>query len=327
MARAQARLRGRAVALERGVRLIAVGGAAGCAAGAVVQAAGRRCAGRQAEARDDRRRGTGRVDSRHVVPASDQRAHPASISRLVDGGPRVARGVAAGVGRDGRASRAPRVPRSPRDAAQPGVRARPHVHVAVHHLRVDPPPRRDGRAADVDPPGAGAARRLRAAHCVDVDLAAGGRASGGRAGCVGQSPGAAPVRRRHHRAARQGGAGDSDRRPPRGAAPRRMGALVRTGRPSPPAQRRVAHAGVGDLRRGVRGRRRVRGVGARGGARRRAASARGGLAPLGLHRRHRGRDRVPARHLARGLPAPGLARGLRGLAVARRGRVGARATG
>ena len=61
-------------------------------------------------------------------------------------------------------------------AAQPGVRARPHVHVAVLDLRLDPAPRRDGRAAGVDPPGARAARRLRAADGADLDLAARRRA-------------------------------------------------------------------------------------------------------------------------------------------------------
>ena len=40
------------------------------------------------------------------------------------------------------------------DAARPGLRARPHVHVGVLDLRLDPAPRRHDRAAGVDPPGA-----------------------------------------------------------------------------------------------------------------------------------------------------------------------------
>ena len=192
---------------------------------------------------------------------------------------------------------------------------------------LDPATRCDDRAPGVDPPGAGVARGVCAADGAHVDLAAGRRARYGRARHVGQSPGAAPVRRRDHRAGRQRSACDSHRRPARGGAPRGVGALVRTRRPRPRPQRGVARAGVGALRGRVRGRGGVRGVGARGLARRRAARARCGLAPLGVHRRHRRRDRVLARHLARGIPAPGLAGGLRRLTVAGRRCAGARATG
>ena len=66
-------------------------------------------------------------------------------------------------------------------AAQPGVRARPHVHVAVLDVRLDPAARRDDRAARVDPSGAGAARAVRAADRADVDLAARRRARRPRA--------------------------------------------------------------------------------------------------------------------------------------------------
>ena len=72
-----------------------------------------------------------------------------------------------------RAPRAARLPRSARGAARPGVRARPHVHVAVLDLRLDPAARRDGRAARLDPSGARPARGLRAADRADVDVAAG----------------------------------------------------------------------------------------------------------------------------------------------------------
>src|SRR5207249_2756033 len=83
----------------------------------------------------------------------------------------------------------PGVPRSPRDAAHPGLRARPHVHVAVHDLRLDPATRRSGRATRVDPPGAGPARGVCVADGAHVDLAARRRAGRGGAGRVGQSPG------------------------------------------------------------------------------------------------------------------------------------------
>ena len=55
--------------------------------------------------------------------------------------------------RDDRASGAARVRRSPVGAAQSGVHARPHVHVALHDVCVDPPAGHYPRTADVDPPG------------------------------------------------------------------------------------------------------------------------------------------------------------------------------
>ena len=48
---------------------------------------------------------------------------------------------------DDRPPGAARVPRPARGAARPGLRARPHVHVAVLDLRLDPAARRDDRAA------------------------------------------------------------------------------------------------------------------------------------------------------------------------------------
>ena len=76
----------------------------------------------------------------------------------------------------------------------------------------------------------------------------------------------------------------------------------------------VAHAGLGGLRRRVRRGGGVRRVGGPRDAGRRAAGAGGRLAAVGVHRRHGGRDRLPARDLARRLAAAGLARGLRGRA-------------
>src|SRR2546429_316068 len=127
-----------------------------------------------------------------------------------------------------------------------------------------------------------------------------------------------------------GGAGEHHQRPPFFhplPAARRLGALVRSRRAGPAAQRSVARAGVGPFRGCLRGCGGVRGVSACVTARRRAAGAGGGLAPLGVHRRHRGRDRIPSRHLARGVETAGLVGGLRRRAVARRRRPGARPTG
>ena len=77
---------------------------------------------------------------------------------------------------------------------------------------------------------------------------------------------------------------------------------------------RLAHRRVGDLRRRVRRRDRLRLVRTRRARRRRAADAGGRLAPLVLRRRDRRRDRLPARHLDGCREAPRLARGLRELA-------------
>ena len=70
---------------------------------------------------------------------------------------------------------------------------------------------------------------------------------------------------------------------------------------------------------GVRRRHRVRIERARQAGRRRAARARGRLALVGLHRRDRRRDRLPARHLDGRLPPPRLARGLRRIDRGQRG--------
>ena len=253
------------LALERVVRAVAAGRAAGRAARALAQAARRRRARRPARAGADRGRRAGRVGGRDLVPARDQRPHPAPVPRPGDDRARVARGPAAGVGGHDRAPRTPRVSRSAGGAARPGVRARPHVHVAVLDVRVDPAAGRDAGAADVDPPGAGAAGRVCAADGADVDLAAGRGARGRRARRGGQSAGAAPLRPGHDRPARQGGAGDA------ASAiawwPTRRAAWERWYRPVAAARcgkRHVAHAGVGDLRRRVRRRRGVRVVGSEG---------------------------------------------------------------
>ena len=88
----------------------------------------------------------------------------------------------------------------------------------------------------------------------------------------------------------------------------------------------VAHGGLGGLRRGLRGRHRVRLVGARCAGRRRAAGARGRVAALVLRRRHGRRDRLPARRLDGQLATSGVARRLRRIASSPRRSAGAGAT-
>ena len=110
----------------------------------------------------------------------------------------------------------------------------------------------------------------------------------------------------------QGSAGHRHRRSPDDAAPRGVGARLRAGRGGAVGLGRVAHAGVGGLRRRLRRRGGLRVVGARRSRRRRPARARRGIAAVGVHRRHGRRDRIPARLLDGRLAAARLARGLRG---------------
>ena len=94
---------------------------------------------------------------------------------------------------------------------------------------------------------------------------------------------------------------------------RRLGPLVWTGRCRPLGLRLLARPGLGGVRPGVCGRGglclrlspRARQCGVAGAGR--------GRAPLGLHWRHGGRDRLPARLLDGRLPPPGVARRLRRL--------------
>ena len=141
------------------------------------------------------------------------RQHPgaAALPRQGHDRARIARRRAPGVGRDHRAPRAPRLPRSAGDAARSGVRARSHVHVGVLDVRLDPAAGCDGGAARLDSSGAGAARRLRAAHRAHVDVAAGRRTRRSGARRAGQPPGAPPLHDRDHGVTREGSAGHGDR--------------------------------------------------------------------------------------------------------------------
>ena len=122
----------------------------------------------------------------------------------------------------------------------------------------------------------------------------------------------------HHRAAGQGGARHGHRPSPRERTARDVGGVVPRRVRRALGQRGVAHAGVGVVRWRLCRRDRVRVERPRLAARRRAARARRGLAPVGVHRRHGRRDRIPARHLDGRLAAPGLARGLRRVGRRRR---------
>ncbi len=288
------------------------------AARALVQVAWRRRVRGRSPPRDHGGGRARRVCCRHVVPAHGQYAGAAQLPGQGDDRARVARRPAAGVRGDHCAPGASRLPRPAFGAAQPGVRPRPHVHVAVLHLRVDPAPRRNSRALDVDPPGPRAARRVRAAHGAHVDVAARGRARRLGARRQVQPPGPSPVHHGHHRDARQRGARDRHRQASDDRAPRGLGALVRSGVGRPLGFGGVARAGLGGFRRRLcrRGRIRVSGPQITGG--RRAAGAGRRLALVSLPRRHCRRDRFPPRHLDGRLPTPRLAGGLR----RRAGRIG-----
>ena len=96
------------------------------------------------------------------------------------------------------------------------------------------------------------------------------------------------------------------------AGRRGLGSVVRAGGRGALGKCPLAHAGVGVLRSRVRRRRVVHDAGYPCDAGQCPARAGGGFPAVGIHRCHRGRDRFPARHLARRLEAPCLARGLRG---------------
>ena len=135
-----------------------------------------------------------------------------------------------------------------------------HMYMSLFStVRLDPAARRHGRAARVDPPGAGAARRVRAADGAHVDVAARRRARGAGArravdrgwrGTSSRSATTAPPGKE----VRVTGIGE--RLVARAA--RGVGALVRAGRGGALGIGGVAHAGVGDLRRRLRRRDRVR---------------------------------------------------------------------
>ena len=248
---------------------------------------------------------------RHLVSPHCQHPRAAPLPRQGDHRARGARRALAGIHRNHRAPGTPGVSRPAVHAPQSGLRARPHVRVAVFHARMDPAAGRHHGPAGVDSPGARPALGVRGPHRGDVDVAARGRAI--RAGAWGaiQSADASPVHPRHHRAARQGSACHRHRRAPRHPAPGGLGALVPAGGGRALGLGDVACVGVGRVWFCVRRRGGVRVVRPRQAGRCGAAGARRGRAAVGLHRRHRGRDWIPARVLDGRLAAARLARGLR----------------
>ena len=249
-----------------------------------------------------------------LVPRHRQHARAAPVPRQGDHRAGVARRHAAGLDLHHRPSRAPRLSRPALGAAQPGVHARSHVHVAVRDLWLDPAPGRDDRAARLDSSGPGAARALCAAAGLHLHVAAGRGAGRLRARRRGGPAGPSSVRRRDHRLAGEGGARDRDRGSPDHRAARSRGSSAN----ATIAAARWASAGWHALAWAIFGAGfvaadRVRLVGAGRVGRRRAAGARRRLAPLVLRRRDGRRDWLPARRLDGLRAAPRLARGLRGL--------------
>ena len=178
-----------------------------------------------------------------------------------------------------------------------------HMYMSrVLHLRLDPAPGRGRRPADVDP--SRAAGLLAAVRRCPTVLTSTWRPGVERTaeerGAPDEPAGPAPVRDRHHGAARQGGAGHRHRPAPGAPSGARPGSAG-TGRVAAARWGSAAWhiVGLGGLRRRATSARScfvASGLdGGRGG---RAAGARRRRAALGLHRRHRRRDRLPARHLA-----------------------------
>jgi hypothetical protein len=202
VARPPARVRSGTAAAGSFLRPGDAGSSARCAAGPVDEAAGRWGAPAQAESGDGRGHWPRPLGGGDVVSQSDQRPHAAPLPRPGSGGSRIARGAPASLGFDYRSPRTSGVPRSPCHAARPGLCARPHVHVLVLHVRMGPAARRDLGAVDFDSPRSGAARRFRAADGAHLNVAAWRRTRHRGARRLRQPVGAAPLRDRHHRAAR-----------------------------------------------------------------------------------------------------------------------------
>ena len=220
---------------------------------------------------------------------SDRDAAP--VPRPRGGRARIPRRGVAGFGGDHRASRTSRIPRPPRDAARSGFRAGSHVHVVVLDVRMDSAAGRDGGAAGLDSSGAGAAGGLRAADGVHFHLAAG---RGTRACRSARRP-ANRLARHLFNTATTAPPGKEvrvtrHRRSAGATAARSVGALVSSGGRRALGHRRVAHAGVGDFRRGLRG---------RGGVRFFGAESHAGTGAAGVWPRARGCRPTSARRSAK----------------------------
>ncbi len=190
-----------------------------------------------------------------------------------------------------------------------------HMYMSVFSTAgLDPAARRHRRAAGLDPPGAG---RCWPCSPLPTVLTSTWRPAVEREAEERGAPSSRLARHlftdRHHRPAGQGGAGHRHRR--RGWSPQRRAAWERWYGPVA-----AARWGVGGLAHAWPGRCSAPATSARVVSWPRGCDApagdvllvlAAGVAPVGLHRRHRRRDRLPARHLDGRLAPAGLARGLR----------------
>src|SRR5581483_322054 len=174
------------------------------------------------------------------------------------------------------------------DAAESGLRARPHVYVAVFHARMDSAARGHDGTSGFDPSSASAAGRVCDSDGVDIFVAAGGGANGAGAGGASEPIIAPPVQPGHDGGSRQRSASDRDRR---AIDPRTRGgvaAVVGAGGVRAVGIGVVGRALVGDFRLRLWGRGGVRVVGNAWVARTGVAGAGGRRTVIRLHRRNGG---------------------------------------
>ena len=164
-----------------------------------------------------------RVGNSDVVPSDRQHQGSTPIPRQGDNRARIARGDAARLDCHDRAPGAPRVSGSTGRPAQPGIHARPHVHVALHDVCVDPAAGRDRWIARLDSPSARAAAVVCASDRPHVGMAASGREKCVRAWRAGEPTGSASLRHRDDRTCGERSPRHRDRRSPDQRAQARMG--------------------------------------------------------------------------------------------------------
>ena len=249
----------------------------------------------------------GHVDSPH-----DRHASPAPVPGQSHYRARIARCAVAGVHRDDCAPGTPGVSRPAFHASEPGVRAGPHVHVAVLHHRLDSAAGRHDGPAGLYSPCAFTAHRFRRSNGFDFHLASGSGARCPGARRANEPSGATLVHHRDDSTAGQGSARHGNRRAAGGRAPSSVGTLVWANGSRPLGFRVVARPGMGSVRTGLRGRRGLRVVVPSFSRKRRTPGVGRGRAPLRIHRSDGRRDWIPARILDGRFAAPRLAGGLRG---------------
>ncbi len=252
VAAVQARLHPRAAAGGRRRRADLAAGGAGCAVRPVAGAAPRRDSRSRHPADLRHRRRDGGLGDPDLVAAGDHHpTHPA-VPRSGDDRAGDPCGHPAGRGAEPGAAREVGLSRPAVGAAQPGLRAGPHVRVAARHDRLARPGRDHPRSARVDRSAAAVAGRLRRADGDHLVVASRGRAAGRGVLRRAQPAGRPPVRDGDDRRSGEGDPGHRHRAGPGGSAPDRVAALVRPGRPSTLDHRRVAFGGLGLLRARLR---------------------------------------------------------------------------